>query len=223
MRPDLLIRDARRAAGLTQAQLAERLRISQSAIAKLEREGSNPTVETLDRVLRPTGHRLQLIAPAWGSAAGTPGPSIDVDLVARHLQLTPGQRIAGLEQMHAEARKIDRWMLGHAGAVKLWPPGPQLVVGEGIETVLAAATRIPYRGAPLQPAWAVLSASALKHLPVLPGVERLILLVDHDRAGIDAAASYANRWQRARRTIVRLTPKLAGTDFNDLVMPEAVA
>jgi CHC2-type zinc finger protein/Toprim domain-containing protein len=122
-----------------------------------------------------------------------------------------------------EARKIDRWMLGHAGAVKLWPPGPQLVVGEGIETVLAAATRIPYRGAPLQPAWAVLSASALKHLPVLPGVERLILLVDHDRAGIDAAASCANRWQRARRTIVRLTPKLAGTDFNDLVMPEAVA
>jgi hypothetical protein len=122
-----------------------------------------------------------------------------------------------------EARKIDRWMLGHAGAVKLWPPGPQLVVGEGIETVLAAATRIPYRGAPLQPAWAVLSASALKYLPVLPGVERLILLVDHDRAGIDAAASCANRWQRARRTIVRLTPKLAGTDFNDLVMPEAVA
>ena len=35
-------------------------------------------------------------------------------------------------------------MLGRAGVVKLWPAGSQLVVGEGIETVLAAATRIPY-------------------------------------------------------------------------------
>ena len=106
MRPDLLIRDARRAAGLTQAELAARLGISQSAIAKLEREGSNPTVETLDRVLRPTGHRLQLVAPAWGSAVDEPGPSIDVDLVNRHLKLTPAQRIAGLEHMHAQTRKI---------------------------------------------------------------------------------------------------------------------
>ena len=106
MRPDLLIRDARRAAGLTQAELAARLGVSQSRIAKLEREGSNPTVETLDRVLRPTGHRLQLIAPAWGSAVDEPGPSIDVDLVRRHLRLTPAQRIADLEQMHAETGRI---------------------------------------------------------------------------------------------------------------------
>src|SRR5262249_2278438 len=98
-----------------------------------------------------------------------------------------------------------------------------LVIGEGLETVLAAATRISYRDAPLQPAWAVLSASALERLPIIAGVERLILLVDHDRAGINAAASCANRWQRAGRIVVRLTPKLEGTDFNDLVMPEAAA
>jgi transcriptional regulator with XRE-family HTH domain len=89
VRPDLLIRDARRAAGLTQTALADRLGVSQSAISKLEREGSNPTVETLDRVLRPTGHRLQLIAPAWGTAIGEPGPSIDVSLVRQHLELAP--------------------------------------------------------------------------------------------------------------------------------------
>ena len=34
--------------------------------------------------------------------------------------------------------KIDRRMLGRRGVVKLWPAGPQLVIGEGIETVLAA-------------------------------------------------------------------------------------
>ena len=106
MRPDLLIRDARRAAGLTQAELAARLGISQSAIAKLEREGSNPTVETLDRVLRATGHRLQLIAPAWGRPIDEPGPSIDVDLVRRHLELTPAERVAGLE--HARRLRTTR-------------------------------------------------------------------------------------------------------------------
>ena len=106
MRPDLLIRDARRAAGLTQAQLADRLGVSQSAVAKLEREGANPTVNTLDRVLRATGHRLQLIAPAWGTGADIPGPSIDVDLVRQHLELGKGQRIAELEMMYDEASTI---------------------------------------------------------------------------------------------------------------------
>jgi hypothetical protein len=71
-----------------------------------------------------------------------------------------------------EGRKIERRMLGYAGAVKLWPIGTQLIVGEGLETVLAAATRVPYRGNALQPAWSVLSAGALERLPVLPDVER---------------------------------------------------
>ena len=106
MRPDLLVRDARRAAGLTQAELAARLGVSQSAVAKLEREGANPTVETLDRTLRAAGFRLQLIAPAWGAAAREPGPSIDVGLVRQHLALDPGRRIAELETMYAEASKI---------------------------------------------------------------------------------------------------------------------
>jgi DNA polymerase len=117
-----------------------------------------------------------------------------------------------------EGKKIDRRMLGRAGAVKLWPAGSQLVIGEGIETVLAAATRIPYRGEPLRPAWSAVSAGPLGDLPVLPGVERLILLVDHDDAGHSAAARCAERWTRAGRTVIRLTPKRAGADFNDLVM-----
>src|SRR5262249_17041208 len=81
-----------------------------------------------------------------------------------------------------DARKIDRWMLGTTGAVKLWSAGPQLVVGERIETVLAAATRIQYEDAPLRTAWALTSSEPLAQFPVLAGVERLILLIDHDRA-----------------------------------------
>ena len=73
------------------------------------------------------------------------------------------QRIA-LEHRDGKIEKIERRMLGRAGVVKLWPAGSQLVVGEGLETVLAAATRIPYAGAPLTPAWAALSSQKLRAL-----------------------------------------------------------
>lgn len=66
-----LLREARYAAGLTQAALADRLDVSQAAIAKLERQGANPTVDTLDNVLRATGHRLELSA--------TPARRLDAD------------------------------------------------------------------------------------------------------------------------------------------------
>ena len=129
------------------------------------------------------------------------------------------QRVA----LTPEGHKIDRRMLGYSGAVKLWPAGAQLIVGEGLETVLAAATRISYHDAPLRPAWSLLSAPALERFPVLPSVERLIVLVDHDLIGKNAALTCANRWQRAGRTVIRLTPTRAGADFNDLVMPELVS
>jgi hypothetical protein len=121
-----------------------------------------------------------------------------------------------------DARKIERRMLGQTGIVKLWPAGsgPRLVVGEGIETVLAAATRIPYDSMPLQPAWAVLSANMLSGFPVLDGVGRLIVLADHDESGLTAAATCEERWTRAGRTVVQLTPERPGDDFNDIVMQE---
>ena len=119
-----------------------------------------------------------------------------------------------------DAQKIERRMLGRIGAVKLWPAGSQLVIGEGIETVLAAATCIPYEGALLRPAWALTSTGPFAQFPVLADVERLILLIDHDDAGIAAANVCTERWTRARRTVVRLMPDEAGADFNDLVLPE---
>jgi predicted nucleotidyltransferase/DNA-binding XRE family transcriptional regulator len=53
-----LIREARRAAGLTQHELARRAATSQSAIAAYESGGKVPTVETLERLLRAAGQRL---------------------------------------------------------------------------------------------------------------------------------------------------------------------
>lgn len=97
-----LIRDARKVAGFTQAQLAERLGVTQSAIAKLERAGSNPTVETLDRVLRATGHRLQLVAPIWGE--------VDYHALRRNLALTPEERLREAEELSASGRELARAM-----------------------------------------------------------------------------------------------------------------
>jgi DNA polymerase len=117
-----------------------------------------------------------------------------------------------------ERRMLGRWPLSRA--IKLWPAGGTLVVGEGIETALAAATRIPYRGEPLRPAWALVSAGAIGRLGVIPGVERLIILIDHDLNGTgqEQAARCADRWSRAGRSVVKLLPQRRGADFNDLVL-----
>jgi DNA polymerase len=131
------------------------------------------------------------------------------------------QRTA-LEQLNGKIEKIDRRMLGRAGVVKLWSAGLQLVVGEGLETVLAAATRIPYAGAPLVPAWAALSSNKLKMLPVIPNVEKLILLIDNDsnQEGQQAAAHATACWCAQGRTVVPLMPSTPDSDFNDFVLKE---
>jgi DNA polymerase len=129
------------------------------------------------------------------------------------------QRIA-IEDRGGKVVKLDRRMLGHAGVVKLWPAGTQLVVGEGLETVLAAATRISYAGAPLTPAWAALSSKKLAALPVIPDVERLVVLADNDsnQEGPAAAAQVAAGWRAQGRTVVPLLPPEPDTDFNDVVI-----
>ena len=55
-----LLREAREAAGLTQAELAERLDCSQQAVARAERWRSNPTVSLMRRWAEATGKRLEI-------------------------------------------------------------------------------------------------------------------------------------------------------------------
>ena len=94
------------------------------------------------------------------------------------------------------------------------------MVGEGLETVLAAATRLPYRGEPLQPAWAALSDGALKQFPLIDGVERLIVLADNDaqQRRTNAAEACKRRWLEAGRRVALLMPDRPGTDFNNVVL-----
>lgn len=94
-----------------------------------------------------------------------------------------------------------------------------LVLGEGIETTLAAATRIIHNNTLLQPAWAAGFAGNMASFPVLAGIDAITLLVDHDESGTGqrAADECAARWRQAGREVIRLTPTIPGYDFNNVV------
>jgi ribosome-binding protein aMBF1 (putative translation factor) len=54
------LRWARQDAGLTQAELAKRVSVSQQQVAKLERPGANPSIATLHELADALGLRLEL-------------------------------------------------------------------------------------------------------------------------------------------------------------------
>lgn len=94
-----LLRSARTAAGLTQAQLAGRLGTTQTAIARLERRGANPTVATLRKALGAAGHQLEL--------GSVPRPSsVDLPQLLRHMRLTPAERLAAHQAAYDGMREL---------------------------------------------------------------------------------------------------------------------
>jgi DNA polymerase len=172
--------------------------------------------------LPPTIHEALRFHPRCVFGSRTYKPCL-IALMRDPVTDTPiGIHRIGLAQDNGAITKIDRMALGRMGVVKLWSVhgGGQLVVGEGIETVLAAATRISYRRAPLTPAWSAIAKGGLGNLPVLPDVSQLVLLVDNDEngEGQKAAAHCRQVWSAAGRTVAALVPKHMGWDFNDVVL-----
>jgi putative DNA primase/helicase len=112
----------------------------------------------------------------------------------------------------------QKLMLGRCsgGAVRLAEPTDVLLIGEGIETCMAAmqATGLP--------AWAALSTSGLASLELPATVRDIILLADGDDAGETAAQICAKRWiKQGRRVRIARPPK--GLDFNDLLLKSSAA
>lgn len=104
-----LLRSSRRRAKLTQAQVAQRLGTTQSAVAQLERPGSNPTVRTLDAALRCLGLRLELSVRPRRTG-------IDETLLARNLRMTAAERLAAFETAHREVDELrHRFAANDAG------------------------------------------------------------------------------------------------------------
>jgi ribosome-binding protein aMBF1 (putative translation factor) len=52
--------EARSRAGMTQEQLARRMKTTQAVVARLESGGSKPSTRTLERYARATGNRLRI-------------------------------------------------------------------------------------------------------------------------------------------------------------------
>jgi hypothetical protein len=109
----------------------------------------------------------------------------------------------------------QKLMLGpcRGGAVRLEVSGDALMVGEGIETCLAAMQ------ASGRPAWAALSTSGLRALDLPLTVRDVIVLADGDDPGEAAAQDCAWRWKREGRN-VRIARPPHGMDFNDLLRSE---
>lgn len=84
---------------MTQGELARRTGKSQSAVARLERPGANPTVDTLERTLLATGHRLEI-------SARRALPPVDEAQLVENLRLTPAQRLARSSASYESLRKL---------------------------------------------------------------------------------------------------------------------
>jgi predicted transcriptional regulator len=95
------LRNARRAAGLSQRELARLAGVAQPAVARIEAGGVVPRVDTLDGLLRACGHTLEVARRA--------GAGVDRSVIRELLQRTPRQR---LDLAVAEAHNLDRLLAG---------------------------------------------------------------------------------------------------------------
>ena len=111
----------------------------------------------------------------------------------------------------------QKMMLGpcRGGAVRLAGPGDVLMIGEGVETCLAAMQASGH------PAWAALSTSGLRSLDLPTNVRDVIVLADGDEAGDAAVHDCGSRWKRQGRR-VRVARPPQGMDFNDMLLGRAL-
>jgi putative DNA primase/helicase len=96
-------------------------------------------------------------------------------------------------------------------AIRLSPLADELMVGEGIETTLAAMQMFDL------PGWAAGSTGAMDALKLPVAVRSVIILADNDDAGNRTARRNAQRWLREGR-IVRIARAPLGNDFNDTLI-----
>lgn len=145
--------------------------------------------------------------------SGTGGPA----LVALVTDAATGEPLTLHRTWITPTGKADldppRMLLGNhrkqGGVIRLWPDEyvtHGLAIAEGTETALSLAHAY-------QPVWACIDAGNLAALPVLPGIECLVIAADNDPAGLTASHTCAARWAAAG-VDVRITQQ-AANDLND--------
>ena len=139
------------------------------------------------------------------------------------VQISPGRQVRGIHRTYlapdglgkafGDDSKLSLGTLA-GGAVRLAAAGPELAIGEGIETCMS------YMQISDTPTWAALSTSGLRGiiLPPLPLAAMVYLLVDIDANGAGEAAvnDAAARLYREGRAVKIVRPRM-GKDFNDAI------
>jgi putative DNA primase/helicase len=178
----------------------------------LARRGLERMIDSLalryrDDTPHPAGGRYPALAALVQNAAGQP-------VGVHRTYLAADGTKARLEPPKASLGPI--W----GGAIRLAPAGPEIVIGEGVETSASAGVLLGL------PAWAAISAGNMATGLVLPPeVLRVVVAADDDgvnaqgrNPGIEAAEAAAARWQAEGRAVRIVKPMTPGEDFNDLLM-----
>jgi hypothetical protein len=115
----------------------------------------------------------------------------------------------------------QKMMLGPAkgGGVYLSPPAPLMVIGEGIETMLSVRQSIMDDELGVCVV-AALSTSGVAGFNIPDWVKKLVLAVDGDEPGRDAAAKLMRRADDAGLFVSSMIAP-PGKDFNDVLMERA--
>jgi putative DNA primase/helicase len=155
-------------------------------------------------------------APALRRPDGTDGPAMIARIDSIDGELIGIARTWLDHNSAGQWHRRDRAMLGRAtgGAVRFASAAETLLIGEGIETCLAAMQ------ATAMPAWAALSTSGVVALVLPPIVGHVIILADNDKngAGERAARTAAARWLAEGRLVRISMPPEPGSDFNDVLL-----
>ncbi len=91
-----VVREARRRAGLTQAQLAERAGVPKSTVGRIESAARVPSTEMIERLVRAAG--LEVLV-----SLSEPDPGTD-SMFERTLRRSPAERLA-------DATRVARFVL----------------------------------------------------------------------------------------------------------------
>jgi putative DNA primase/helicase len=169
-----------------------------------------PVLRYREDVPHPSGGRHHALAALVQDAAGEP-------VGVHRTYLAADGTKARLEPVKASIGPI--W----GGAIRLAPAGPEIVIGEGIETSASAGLLLGL------PAWAAISAGNLgKGLILPPEVGRVVIAADDDgmnaqgrNPGIEAAETAAARWKAEGRRVRILKPNAPGQDFSDILQARA--
>ena len=160
----------------------------------------SPALRFRGDAYHPEGGRYPALIGLVQDAAGKP-------TACHRTFLTRDGRKAAVEPAKASLGPV--W----GGAIRLYRAGPELVIGEGIESSASASRLLRL------PAWAAISAGNLARGLVLPPeVQSVVIAADRDPVGETAAHEAAARWRAEGRQVRSAWPDVAGQDFNDVLV-----